>query len=246
MILRNVLCYAEAILVVFGLDKRKIANREFRRAKIHQKGIIDVDDLLCLGYTEELIAAMLGQNLMENCFAGYFELLENIRSYKADDSINSYLGRAHKFILFKEIIGAGTFFLSYLYTEKYNLSFADMLRAFFNYIDHDINKFEKLTACSRGERRAIDRFIKRGGDPFAELEKEAEHLWNDLIPSFKYFSRRHASASAPDFDDESFLYKELPKRRLLERMGVTKEDAKGTPYEYLFDDVIDLGAILTL
>ncbi len=156
MIIRHVLCYAEAILVVFGLDKRKIANREFRKAKIHQNGIIDVDDFLCLGYTEELIA------------------------------------------------------------------------------------------CSRGERRAIDRFIKRGGDPFAELEKEGEHLWNDLIPSFKYFSRRHASASAPDFDDESFLYKELPKRRLLERMGVTKEDAKGTPYEYLFDDVIDLGAILTL
>ena len=122
----------------------------------------------------------------------------------------------------------------------------DILRAFFNYIDHDIDKFEKLTACSRSEKRAIDRFIKRGGDPFAELEKEGEHLWNDLIPSFKYFSRRHALASAPDFDDESFLYKELPKRRLLERMGVTKEDAKGTPYEYLFDDVIDLGAILTL
>lgn len=259
MLLRHVWCYVEAAGIVLGVDKRKIGNKELWKEKIYSKDLVDVDDLLSKGYTEEIIAAVLGQDLAERCFSSYFSLSEDIREHKVEGDIRKYLDRTIDFLIFKEIIGARIFFLSYSYSEKYSLSFTDMLKAFLDYVDNDLNKYKKLTSCSIEERNAIDRFIENGGNPLLALEHEAEHLWNDMLPSFKYslahdiptyvfaFEKKTieegiAGMFLPSQEiirDKTYLYKELPKRCFLERLDITKGDTIDTPYEYLFNETMD-------
>ena len=259
MIISHVSCYAEAALVVLGFDKRKIGNKEIGRERVYAKSIIDVDELLSKGYSKEIIIAMLGQDLLERCFSNYFNLREDIRDYQKDGCVGKYLQRALTPMLFKEITEARLFFMSYLFSDKYSLTFADMVRAFFRYIDYDLISYKKLTTCSRWEGRAINRFIRKGGDPFKELQNEAECLWHDMIFSFKYSFRHNIPTSVFAFDDAKiekgtenmfhpiqdiikdkvYLYTELPKRRFLERSGITKEDTTGTSYEYLFSEATD-------
>lgn len=163
------------------------------------------------------------------------------------------------FMLFSEIQHARLFWLSYRAHDKYAMTFRDITEAFFDYIGRDKEKLKKYASYSRYEGRALEKAFKDGKDIFDILAGEAECLWNDMLPSFAYGEKHDIPTRVFFYEKETTqegtshlftpvqelisgntrLYKELPKRSFLERLGIAKEDTIGTPYEYLFDNEIE-------
>ncbi len=247
-IIGGIIAPFEVLIELTGADKTQIANREFKKERLSLNGYIDVDELLRKGYEESKVKALLGQELINRALSDYFA---KRREFADDKNRQSKLEYSHDIILFRELNETRLFWHSFYYTEKMEHPFGEYVKAFFDYIDYDFKKLCKLTKM---KTKDMEWYIKSGRDVFEALVDEADSLWKDTR-LLEMFSKKHELPSAALFEASDFqegcprlsesLQKEatkrqqsymmIPKRNYLARLGVTREDAMETPFEYLFE-----------
>ena len=213
------------------------------------KGYIDVDELLAKGYEEKEIMALLGQRLINMAL---LDLFSKKIEFTDESDRHRILKYGYDIVMFHELNQAHLFWHSFQYSKKMECSFGKYVRAFMDYIDCD---FKKLCKYTKIKSKDMKRYIKKvGGDVFGVLVNEADCLWQDTR-MLEVFSKKHELPAAALFETVDFsegcprlseslqkeaterhqTYMMIPKRNYLVRLGVTREDALETPFEYLFD-----------